>query len=323
MLTLVALTSLSAVAAVGYGAAAAWWSVLGLLLAGSAYLGLLHRVRRVMAEREFAALLQAPSFDSFSGPDLWAPSARVTTGLDATVPRARAASQTWALARFVVANLAGWALSPIVFVLTLVLGETPKDHSGQRWLANLQTAQERLREQSLRTLAISAATTASVTAAGTVVAFTGTGAASAATLPASATLPTGVGLASAASGATYRVVTGDTLGSIADRFGTTVAALAAANHLTDPNLIFVGQLLAVGAGAPHPVAPSWGVAAGTTYTVGAGDTLGSIAARFGTSVAALTAANHLSDPNLIFVGQVLAVGHGAPTAPSSARAGCP
>ena len=91
-----------------------------------------------------------------------------------------------------------------------------------------------------------------------------------------------------------------------------MAALAAANHLTDPNLIFVGQLLAVGAGAPHPVAPSWGVAAGTTYTVVAGDTLGSIAARFGTSVAALTAANHLSDPNLIFVGQVLAVGHGAP-----------
>ena len=89
--------------------------------------------------------------------------------------------------------MAGWALSPVVFVLTLLLGETPGDPTGQRWLSNLQTAQGRLREQSLRTLAISAATTASVTAAGTVVAFTGTGAASAATLPASATLPTGVG----------------------------------------------------------------------------------------------------------------------------------
>jgi peptidoglycan endopeptidase LytE len=321
ILTLVALTCLSIVAAVGSGSAAAWWAVLGVMAAGGAYLGLLHRVRRIMAEREFGALWGPSAFDPFSGPDLRVPASAVDTEGDTGLLPVRQPSQTWALIRFVVANLAGWALSPLVFVMTLVLGETPKDSSGQRWLANLQTAQDRLREQSLRTLAISAATTASVTAAGTVVAFTGTGAASATTVPGTATLSTGIGLTSAAPGATYRVVAGDTLGSIAARFGTTVAALTAANHLADPNLIFAGQLLAVGSGARPDVQPSWGTAAGTTYTVVAGDTLGSIADRFGTRVAALTSANHLADPNLIYVGEVLVLnGSGpAPAAPAPTR----
>ena len=119
--------------------------------------------------------------------------------------------------------------------------------------------------------------------------------------------------------ATYRVVAGDTLGSIAARFGTTVAALAASNHLANPNLIFAGQVLVLGGrepGGPHrrpnPTHASPTVAAATptggTYRVVAGDTLGSIAARFGTTVAALAAINHLSNPNLIFAGEVLVLG---------------
>lgn len=44
---------------------------------------------------------------------------------------------------------------------------------------------------------------------------------------------------------TYTVQQGDTLGSIAQQFGTTVAALQAANGIEDPNEIFVGQLLVI------------------------------------------------------------------------------
>src|SRR6202034_448624 len=90
-------------------------------------------------------------------------------------------------------------------------------------------------------------------------------------------------------------------------YGTTVANLAALNHLTDPNLIYVGQLLSVGA-ARAAASRTWGAPAGATYHVAAGDTLGSIAARYGTTVANLAALNHLTDPSLILVGQVLNLG---------------
>ncbi len=53
---------------------------------------------------------------------------------------------------------------------------------------------------------------------------------------------------------------------------------------------------------------------GGSYTVTAGDTLTNIAARAGVSVSELVSANHLSDPNLILIGQVLAIpGQPAPT----------
>lgn len=43
--------------------------------------------------------------------------------------------------------------------------------------------------------------------------------------------------------ATYTVKPGDTLTAIAIRFGTTVAAIASANNISNPNLIQVGQVL--------------------------------------------------------------------------------
>jgi LysM repeat protein len=44
---------------------------------------------------------------------------------------------------------------------------------------------------------------------------------------------------------TYQVVAGDTLAEIAQRFGTTVQALQAANGIDDPNEIGVGQILVI------------------------------------------------------------------------------
>ncbi|MFZ0546650.1 MAG: LysM peptidoglycan-binding domain-containing protein [Candidatus Promineifilaceae bacterium] len=110
------------------------------------------------------------------------------------------------------------------------------------------------------------------------------------------------------SGGTYTVQAGDTLTNIAQRFGTTVAELVALNNIANPNLIYVGQVLQLPGGStggtppPPPPPPTGG---GGTYTVQSGDTLSSIAVRFGTTVAELVALNNISNPNLIYVGQVL------------------
>ena len=55
--------------------------------------------------------------------------------------------------------------------------------------------------------------------------------------------------------------------------------------------------------APMPATPTPSV----TYTVKPGDTLYAIAVKYGTTVAAISAANDISNPNLIQVGQVLRI----------------
>lgn len=65
--------------------------------------------------------------------------------------------------------------------------------------------------------------------------------------------------------------------------------------------------------------PTPGYAESCTYTVRPGDTLGGIAARYGTSVAALAEANSIANPNIISVGATLTIpGCGAePTTPGA------
>ena len=101
-------------------------------------------------------------------------------------------------------------------------------------------------------------------------------------------------LAGPAAAGTVRVGEGQSLSSIASSFGTSVAALAAANGITNPNLIFVGTVLQL------PQAPS----AGTVH-VANGETLSEIASRYGTTVAALAAANDITNPNLVVAGTTL------------------
>ena len=122
--------------------------------------------------------------------------------------------------------------------------------------------------------------------------------------------------AAAAHGAVV-VKAGDTLSGIAVRHGTTVGALAAANGITNPNAIVAGRRLALPGGAAAPSAPSSG---GGVITVAPGDTLSGIAARHGTSAAALAAANGIRNPNAIIAGQRLALPGGAamPSAPAAA-----
>ncbi|WP_233208611.1 LysM peptidoglycan-binding domain-containing protein [Planomicrobium sp. MB-3u-38] len=116
----------------------------------------------------------------------------------------------------------------------------------------------------------------------------------------------------ASGGTTYTVKAGDTLYSIAQRFNTTVAKIAAANNIANVNLLRIGQVLIIpGTSTAPPPATS------TTYTVKAGDTLYSIAQRFNTTVAKIAAANNITNVNLLRIGQVLKI-PGTSTAPPPA-----
>ncbi|MDN7244530.1 LysM peptidoglycan-binding domain-containing protein [Planococcus shenhongbingii] len=104
-----------------------------------------------------------------------------------------------------------------------------------------------------------------------------------------------------AGGTKYTVKAGDTLYSIAKKYNTTVAAIAAANKIPSPYVIRVGQVLTIpGKASPPP-------AAVIKYTVKAGDTLYSIARKYNTTVAKIAAANKIPSPYVIRIGQVLTI----------------
>ncbi len=63
-------------------------------------------------------------------------------------------------------------------------------------------------------------------------------------------------LAGSAAAAEYVVQPGDTLGRIAADHGTTVAALAAANGIDNPDLIYPGQVLTIAGDEPVAVTPA-------------------------------------------------------------------
>jgi LysM repeat protein len=115
-------------------------------------------------------------------------------------------------------------------------------------------------------------------------------------------------------GGSYVVQRGDTLGNIAARMGVSVSALAQANGIRNANLIYVGQVLVIPgkSGSVTPKQSTKTTSVGSVYVVRRGDTLGSIAARYGTSVSALMAANGIQNPNRIYVGQRLYVKGRAP-----------
>ena len=98
---------------------------------------------------------------------------------------------------------------------------------------------------------------------------------------------------------TYTVKSGDSLWSIANRFGTTVAVLKELNNL-NTNELSVGQVLKL----PESTSSSESGITSNTYTVKSGDSLWSIARKYNTTVSEIQKLNQLSS-TLLPVGQVL------------------
>lgn len=94
---------------------------------------------------------------------------------------------------------------------------------------------------------------------------------------------------------TYVVKSGDSLWSIANRFGTTVDELMRVNKLNS-NILSIGQVLTLPGNTNS----------NQTYIVKAGDSLWNIARRFGTTVDALKEKNNLTNNNLT-IGQILQI----------------
>ena len=117
---------------------------------------------------------------------------------------------------------------------------------------------------------------------------------------------------------TYTIKSGDTLWDIAVNNGTTVDALMKDNNLSS-HLIYPGDKLNYSSSSVEYLAQ---VKNDGYYTIALGDTLGTVADKFGTSVDNLVEINNLSNPHLVYVGQVIKVdGNAAPKAtPAVAQA---
>lgn len=118
----------------------------------------------------------------------------------------------------------------------------------------------------------------------------------------------------------YTVQAGDTIATIAERFGLRTVDVLTWNGLSWRSVIYPGQTIALQASAPTAAAaPAPAAAAAQTHTVVAGDTVFAIAKKYGTTVDAVLNANGLTRASVIFPGQQLAVSGNAPqTAPAAA-----
>ncbi len=101
---------------------------------------------------------------------------------------------------------------------------------------------------------------------------------------------------------------GDTLSGIAKSYGMSVNAIRDANNLRS-DLIQIGQRLLVPGAAvsPPPAPPASSIPGQVRHVVRAGETLSSIARRYGVSLPLLADMNNIDDPGSLKVGQVLIV----------------
>ena len=98
--------------------------------------------------------------------------------------------------------------------------------------------------------------------------------------------------------APYTVKSGETLSEIADRFGTSTERLIKINGISNPNLVVAGTRLAIPGRPSSSAAPR----NAKEHVVRSGESLSSIAGRYGLPVERLVAINKIDDPDLVVSG---------------------
>jgi FOG: LysM repeat len=111
----------------------------------------------------------------------------------------------------------------------------------------------------------------------------------------------------------YKVVSGDTLWGIANKFGTTISDIKFLNNL-QTDLIYVGQSLSIpGPAASAPSTPADTSAQQVThieytnYTVKQGDNPWTVGQQFGIPYQEVLTANSLTESSSLYIGQVLRI----------------
>ena len=120
----------------------------------------------------------------------------------------------------------------------------------------------------------------------------------------------------------YTIKRGDTISGIAERYGLTTQGLLALNKLSRTSIIYPGQVIVL-SGSSIAMVPVSNVESNdppsppptsapppvinNSYTIKTGDTVTSIAARFGVSVDAILNANGLSRSSIIYAGRTLKI----------------
>ncbi|MCA1552742.1 MAG: LysM peptidoglycan-binding domain-containing protein, partial [Chloroflexi bacterium] len=127
----------------------------------------------------------------------------------------------------------------------------------------------------------------------------------------------------------YTVQPGDTIGAIAQKYGTSVDAILRANNLPRPEALRAGQVItiplptavptATGTLAPNATLPPPSSATPVIYVVQSGDVLSAIAARYNLPVDQIMAANGMTD-TFLKVGQQLIIPARTPTPTATATA---
>jgi len=124
----------------------------------------------------------------------------------------------------------------------------------------------------------------------------------------------------------HKVRWGETLYSIARRYGVSVWAIAQANGIRNPDCIYACQILVIPCPCwytkPWCYRPCWvqpcywpcywypydpAGSQSRIHIVSPGETLTGIAWRYGTTVSSICSANGILNPNLIYVGQSLII----------------
>ncbi|WP_078380479.1 LysM peptidoglycan-binding domain-containing protein [Sutcliffiella halmapala] len=105
---------------------------------------------------------------------------------------------------------------------------------------------------------------------------------------------------------TYRVISGDTLSLIANRFGVTVDSIRSVNNLKS-DVLQIGQALVIQEGKNAPAQTNSNTLTFTSYRVVSGDTLWGLSVRYGLPQSELMRANNLTNSSVLTIGQMLTI----------------